>query len=1240
MGQKVVRHNRNWTDNSSFNFLVILCLFVFLVSSCENPFIEKVLGLKTITFDTNGGSGIPEQKLIKGERIIKPGEPTKSGYIFIGWYIDNETFMEEWDFSVIPEKDIILYAKWEEIAAVHYTLILDTNDLTDNGDSVSFSASDVTLETSASGGSTVRIYYTIGNTHTNNWLLLYIDGETIYETITPGTGYYDYKVDPADADDFGVITIQAYSIHSNLNPLHPPAVISFDKTGTISYTANDENPADTTYRFTLYRGNEEVAGFVNQPINNVVPENIVNKMLENAGDYHVKVWAQTETDGYMPSSININSQPAVHVYQVNLTIGSAENGEDVAITVSGRSEGNKNNNFVFNAFGGDTVTLTASPGINRYVTWSGTGTSDGNTCTVTVTGNTTVTAVFADTSVIVTSGLTTTYYANLTAALDSITAAGTYTVTLLENQMLAPYTFTANAVRDISLVSQSGEKTVQIAGNETLFTVNAGVTLTLGSNITLNGSQSSDASLVVISSGKFVMQNGSKISGHKTSAFSGAVYVNGANAVFEMKGGIIEHNESTNINSSLFEVGGVYAAQGSFVMEGGIIASNTGAAGDVYIFNNSNISISGNSIIEYLVLNANASANASINIPSNWIINGTTISLQGGTNLSGSNGTITYWENKTVLTGTGLTGDIVNNINSNLIHFIDVNKNTQPISATHIIGTAGTETGKLILNPGSGTQIDPFLIYNETDLRRVGTGQTYNGKVWSLSAHYKLTANITLTQGNWTPIGTETNPFSGWFDGGGYTISNLTITGSTLTGFFGSIDDGFVENLHLQIGSAGINGTNYTGGIAGKIKSAYIDNCSVSGGSISTNNQDAGGIAGYVDDSVIQDCYTTSNVTNTIQYKSAGGIAGTIKYSNSTASIINCYSTGNISGYIAGGITGFLSTGNTSITYCYSTGTISGSGMIGGIAGDIYLNSTIINCIALNPAIINLGDASASFGRIAGHIDSNAISNKARSDMPVNGAAVTNGTLTNKEGQNVTVSTGTTLTSVFSTGWDTNVWNIPGGNLVIDGALPTLKNMPAGTQYPVLRRAVYEIGDTGPAGGIIFYHDPNGFIVQGYGNPSEPGYFAEYTAYYLEAAPENESGTSQWGAYGTLIAGVTTVTSTSDTNASLIGNGRRDTRIIVNHLGTSETGRAAQVCAGKSLSVYTDWFLPSLGELNEFDKLKGQAGVPQTGIPTTGQFWSSSQGDLNYAWVQDFANGGHGASLKNYSGSVRAIRAF
>jgi len=183
------------------------------------------------------------------------------------------------------------------------------------------------------------------------------------------------------------------------------------------------------------------------------------------------------------------------------------------------------------------------------------------------------------------------------------------------------------------------------------------------------------------------------------------------------------------------------------------------------------------------------------------------------------------------------------------------------------------------------------------------------------------------------------------------------------------------------------------------------------------------------------------------------------------------------------------------------------------------------------------------------------------------------------------------------------------------------------------------IGDTGPAGGRIFYVAATGITVQGYTGAT--GSFAEYTAYYLEAAPVDEGSSIQWGAYPIRIAEVTTFTSTSDSKASLIGNGRRDTQIMVNHLATiPETGRAAQVCASKTVTVggtvFNDWFLPSLGELHEMYKAKGQ-----TGIPTTGRFWSSSQGNNGYAWLQYFDDGSQVFdSLKSNNRNVRAIRAF
>jgi len=179
------------------------------------------------------------------------------------------------------------------------------------------------------------------------------------------------------------------------------------------------------------------------------------------------------------------------------------------------------------------------------------------------------------------------------------------------------------------------------------------------------------------------------------------------------------------------------------------------------------------------------------------------------------------------------------------------------------------------------------------------------------------------------------------------------------------------------------------------------------------------------------------------------------------------------------------------------------------------------------------------------------------------------------------------------------------------------------------------IGDTGPAGGKIFYVAPSGFDVQGYsGGPANLN-FILYKAHYLEAAPANEAD-AQWGANGTVIPGVTRFTSIyDDAEASIIGNGRKDTYIIVNHLGTSETGRAAQLCANKSLNGFTDWFLPSLEELNQLYKNRFAVGMG------TNWLWSSSQHSGGFAWNQDFTFGGvQGGTGKNADLNVRAVRAF
>ncbi len=68
----------------------------------------------TVTFDSAGGSSVKEQKVTKGEKVKKPTNPTRSGYTFVEWTLDGESY----DFNSEVEKNIKLVAVWKPNAVV------------------------------------------------------------------------------------------------------------------------------------------------------------------------------------------------------------------------------------------------------------------------------------------------------------------------------------------------------------------------------------------------------------------------------------------------------------------------------------------------------------------------------------------------------------------------------------------------------------------------------------------------------------------------------------------------------------------------------------------------------------------------------------------------------------------------------------------------------------------------------------------------------------------------------------------------------------------------------------------------------------------------------------------------------------------------------------------------------------------------------------------------------------------
>lgn len=86
--------------------------------------------LHTVTFNSNGGSDVPEQ-IRANAAATKPADPTRSGYVFAGWYTD-EACTAAYDFTKPVTDNITLYAKWE--AAPRYYYNSGTTTDTDNAD--------------------------------------------------------------------------------------------------------------------------------------------------------------------------------------------------------------------------------------------------------------------------------------------------------------------------------------------------------------------------------------------------------------------------------------------------------------------------------------------------------------------------------------------------------------------------------------------------------------------------------------------------------------------------------------------------------------------------------------------------------------------------------------------------------------------------------------------------------------------------------------------------------------------------------------------------------------------------------------------------------------------------------------------------------------------------------------------------------------------------------------------------
>jgi len=265
--------------------------------------------------------------------------------------------------------------------------------------------------------------------------------------------------------------------------------------------------------------------------------------------------------------------------------------------------------------------------------------------------------------------------------------------------------------------------------------------------------------------------------------------------------------------------------------------------------------------------------------------------------------------------------------------------------ATNSLGTIyGNELSFTTTMGGDGSVNDPYQIRTLSDLQWIST---HSGS-WN-SYFIQVTDIDASSTSNWnggvgfSPIGNDSNTFTGNYDGQDFSIDGLFINRSSTgyVGLFGKISGAEIKNL--DIANLNITGWFAAGSLVGNLENSNIESCNVTG--VISFEQSSGGLIGTATgSSTITNCSAVCDITGT---ELNGGLIGTI---GDDVIISRCFSSGSIanSGPRAGGLVG-RSTGT--INNSYSTSNVSGSHTVGGLVGSHYYGSRIRKCYSAGSVI-------------------------------------------------------------------------------------------------------------------------------------------------------------------------------------------------------------------------------------------------------------------------------------------------
>lgn len=288
-----------------------------------------------------------------------------------------------------------------------------------------------------------------------------------------------------------------------------------------------------------------------------------------------------------------------------------------------------------------------------------------------------------------------------------------------------------------------------------------------------------------------------------------------------------------------------------------------------------------------------------------------------------------------------------------------------------VLGGNETNLQEIMVN-GSGDTAQYQYQWIETAEDLKGINDTNNRD--KLNGKYALRNSIDLTDQAFTPIGDSTNAFKGKFDGLGFNIFGLSITGDeNYTGLFGYTDGATIRSFNLIAGEAtktDIQGGNYTGSLIGYAKDTTVK--AVTSTLDVTGAENVGGLIGYAENSTLQNVINTGVVSG---QRNVGGIVGNLqggtlgvgedqsrtdgethnlgKVSESTAAGSNTI--GGLVGYAKDATIG--STDNAKVIY--NNATVEGGYTVGGIVGK--MEGTTVQNVQNNGEIRATGSATEEY---------------------------------------------------------------------------------------------------------------------------------------------------------------------------------------------------------------------------------------------------------------------------------------